>query len=39
MCRKVEFLKVVIGPDEVKMEKGKVQEIVDWPVPRSVKDV
>jgi len=29
----------VIGPDEVKIEKKKVQGIVDWPVPRSVKDV
>ena len=37
--RKVGFLKVVIGPDEVKIEKKKVQGIVDWPVPRSVKDV
>ena len=32
-------MKVVIGPDEVKIEKKKVQGIVDWPVPRSVKDV
>ena len=37
--REVVFLGVVIGPDRVKMEKEKVQRIIDWPVPRSVKDV
>ena len=37
--REVGFLGVVIGPDRVKMEKKKVQRIVDWPVLRSVKDV
>jgi len=29
----------VIGPDGVKMKKVKVQEVVDWLVPKSVKDV
>jgi len=29
----------VIGPDKVKMEKEKIQRVVDWPVPRSMKDV
>ena len=29
----------MIGPDGVKIEKEKVQKVVDWPVPRSVKDV
>jgi len=38
-AREVRFLEVVIGPDEVKMEKEKVQEVVDWLVSRSVKDV
>jgi len=37
--RDVGFLRVVIGPDRVKMEKERVQRIIDWPVPRSVKDV
>jgi len=37
--REVGFLEVVIGLDEVKMEKEKVQRVVDWPVLRSVKDV
>ena len=37
--REVVLLRVVIGPDGVKMEKEKVQEVMDWPVPRSVKDM
>ena len=37
--REVVFLRVVIGLDGVKMEKEKVQEVMDWPVPRSVKDM
>ena len=30
---------VIIGKDGVRMEKKKVQGVIDWPVPRSVKDV
>ena len=37
--RKVGFLGVIIGPDGVRMEKKKIQGVVDWLVPRSVKDV
>ena len=37
--RKVGFLEVVIGLDRVKMEKEKIQEVVNWPVLRSMKDV
>ena len=37
--REVEFLGVVIGEDEVRIEKEKVQGVVEWPVPKSVKDV
>jgi len=37
--RKVGFSKVVIRPDRVKMEKEKVQRIINWSVPRSVKDM
>jgi len=29
----MEFLEVVIGIDGVKMEKEKVQRVVDWPIP------
>jgi len=32
-------LVVVIGLDGVRMEKEKVQRVVNWLVPRSVKDV
>ena len=37
--REIEFLEVIIGLDRVKMEKEKVQEVVDWLVLKSVKDV
>ena len=30
---------MIIGPDRVKMEKERVQRVVDWPVLRSIKDV
>jgi len=35
----VGFLGVIIGPDGVRMEKEKVQEVVNWLVSKSVKDV
>jgi len=35
----VEFLEVVIGKEGIKMEKEKIKAIVDWPVPKSVKEV
>ena len=37
--REVGFLGVIIGEDRVRMEKEKVQGVIEWPVPRSVKDV
>jgi len=37
--REVGFLGVIIGEDRVRMEKEKVQRVVDWQVPKSVKDV
>ena len=37
--REVVFLGVVIGPDKVKMEKEKVQGVVDWLVLKSVKNI
>ena len=37
--KEVEFLGVIIGLDGVRMEKNKVQEVIDWLVPKSVKDV
>ena len=35
----MEFLEVVIGKEGIKMEKEKIKAIVDWPVPKSVKEV
>ena len=37
--KEVGFLGVIIGEDRVRMEKEKVQGVIEWPVPRSVKDV
>ena len=37
--REVGFLGVRIGEDGVRMEKEKVQRVIEWLVPRSVKDV
>jgi len=37
--KEVGFLGVVIGPEEIKMEEGKVKGILDWPTPQEVKDV
>ena len=37
--KEVEFLKVVIGPEGIKMEEGKVKGVLEWPTPKCVKDV
>ena len=37
--REVGFLGVIIGENRVRMEKKKVQGVVEWPVPKNVKDV
>jgi len=37
--REVEFLEVVIGPKEVEMQKEKVKGVLNWLVPRNVKEV
>ena len=37
--REVEFLGVVIGPGGVRMQKEKVDGVLNWPAPRSAKDV
>ena len=29
----------MIGEDRVRMEKKKIQRVIEWPVPRSVKDM
>jgi len=37
--REVEFLGVVIGPRGVKIQKEKIEEVLNWPTPRNVKEV
>ena len=37
--REVGFLGVIIREDGVRMEKEKVQRVIEWPVPKSVKDM
>jgi len=37
--KEVGFLGVVIGPEGIKMEKEKVKGVLEWPMPKSVKDI
>jgi len=37
--REVEFLEVVIGPKGVEMQKEKIEEVLNWPAPRNIKEV
>ena len=37
--KEVGFLGVIIREDGVRMEKEKVQGVIEWSVPRSIKDV
>ena len=37
--RKVEFLGVVIGPEGIRIEKEKVKGVLEWPIPKCVKDI
>ena len=37
--REVGFLGVVIGLEGIKMENEKVKEVLEWPIPKCVKDV
>ena len=37
--REVEFLGVVIGPRGVEIQKEKIEEVLNWPTPRNVKEV
>ena len=37
--KEVDFLGVVIGPEGIKMEKEKVKGVLEWPIPKCVKDV
>ena len=33
------FLGVIIGEDRVRIEKEKVQGVIEWPVSKSMKDM
>ena len=35
----MEFLGVVIGLREVEMQKKKIEEVLNWLVPRNIKEV
>ena len=37
--REVRFLKVVIGPKGIKIEKEKIKEVLDQPTLKRVKDI
>jgi len=37
--KEVEFLKVIIGLEGIKMEEEKVKSILDWPTLQGVKDI
>ena len=37
--KEVGFLRVVIGPEGIKMEEEKVKGVLEWPTPKYVKDV
>jgi len=37
--REVEYFRVAIRPEEIKMEEEKVKEVLDWPTPKEVKDM
>jgi len=38
-ARKIGFLGVVIGPDGIEIEKEKVDSVLSWPQPKTVRDV
>ena len=35
----MEFLEIVIGLEGIKMEKDKIKGVLDWPIPKYVKNV
>jgi len=37
--REVEFLEVIIGPRGVEMQKEKVEGVLNWPIPKNIKEV
>ena len=37
--RRIGFLRVVIGPNKIEIEKKKVDRVLSWPKPENMKDV
>jgi len=37
--RKIGFLGVIIGPNEIEIEKVKVDGVLSWPEPKNIKDI
>jgi len=37
--KKVNFLGVIMGQKKIKMEEEKVEGVLNWPVPKTVRDV
>jgi hypothetical protein len=37
--REVKFLGVIIGPNGIKMDPGKINAILEWPEPGNMKDI
>ena len=37
--KEVGFLGVVIEPKGIKMEEEKMKDVLDWPIPRKVKNI
>jgi len=38
-ARKIGFLRVVIGPNRIKIEVEKVEGVLGWPQPKNVKNI
>ena len=37
--KEVGFLRVVMGPDRIKIEKEKVKRVLDWPTSKGAKNI
>ena len=37
--REMDFLEVATRPERIKIEEEKVEVVLEWPVPKSVKNV
>ena len=37
--QEIEFLGFIVGKDRIKMDPKKVEAVITWPTPKSVKDI